>query len=227
MFVVVGVRRLPPPPSASAQLPPNHRPPPPSASVWGHRPQLVWRRPGPPPLTAALLIFLFNAGGGGGSSACNGGWGAIPKKNNKSLLNFSFYQLTISHQPLPLLYAPVKFSKYILNSHSSSSLLRLSYIKTLHLFLFSTLRLQARSFGRRSFARRSFARRGSFPSVVLYPIIYRGTFAFESQDGVEVSKIRCPCGKCQIHRFKKRFEVVGDLFKKGFMDNYKAQVMRT
>ncbi|KAF5755266.1 putative Transposase-associated domain-containing protein [Helianthus annuus] len=46
-------------------------------------------------------------------------------------------------------------------------------------------------------------------------------------DGVEVSKIRCPCGKCQIHRFKKRFEVVGDLFKKGFMDNYKAQVMRT
>ncbi|KAJ0790073.1 putative Transposase-associated domain-containing protein [Helianthus annuus] len=41
-------------------------------------------------------------------------------------------------------------------------------------------------------------------------------------EGVEVSKIRCPCGKCQNRCFKKRFEVVGDLFKKGFMDNYKV-----
>ncbi|KAJ0874227.1 putative Transposase-associated domain-containing protein [Helianthus annuus] len=44
----------------------------------------------------------------------------------------------------------------------------------------------------------------------------------ELVEGVEVFKIRCPCGKCQNLRFKSRDEVEGHLYDKGFMDDYKV-----
>lgn len=40
--------------------------------------------------------------------------------------------------------------------------------------------------------------------------------------GIKVSVIRCPCRICKNRRYKKREDVEGDLYNKGFVDDYKV-----